>query len=58
MVLLYRRKILVVDIWLNVTSGRSRVAEILKLYCKIIIVADIPRVADIRENLRLFFEKY
>ena len=36
-----------------VTADRSIVAEIPHLlFCKIIIVADIPKVADISENLR------
>ena len=35
-----------------VTADRSRVAEIPDLiFCKTIIVAHIPRVADISENL-------
>ena len=36
-----------------VTSGRSRVAKISQqIFCKIIVVAHIPRVAYISENLR------
>ena len=39
--------------WCNVSADRSRVAEIpQKLFCVMIIEADIPRVADISENLR------
>ena len=44
---------LVADIWWNVSLDGSGVGEIPHwLFCKLIIVAEIPRAAEISENLR------